>query len=492
MEPEAESTIVRLLVNKFNPWWGSRKEMLPAFKRADFFYLLGEIKKEKAITLVGPRQVGKTTLVKQMIHALLEQGVANNRIFYVDLGDVEIRLTCKNPLHEVLQIYQKYILHEDFANLSSDVYLFFDEVQKDSLWNETVRSYKTYPKLRMLSTGSSSRLVSKMSNETLPGRANLQVMLPLKFSDFLRIRFMSKASELNADAFRSFGKEMRNWFTQGLLNKNLSEFIGRCQERLVLYLGDESKLQAELSCYLSRGGYPGVALKESTAECQQLLNGYANDVIAKDLTVDGSIRDVDLAEKLLYLLAGVSANELNKNSLLNRLQPASYITVNKYLVFFKEVLIISEIPIYSGSKLGSTKHPKLYFQDVGLRNALLGVLDLQISDADQGQLAETVACDHLKRLSFKLNLNTQGHIYCLKPKSTQGVENEIDFILDLPRFGLLLPIECKFRRNIKHTDAINDFMTQHNQSLGVVLTRDTLKYEEKIAFIPLWMFLLMC
>ncbi len=490
MEPEKEQKVHGLLVNKLNPWWRDVKLNVPAFRRSDFFYLYAQIKAQKSLTLIGPRQVGKTTVVKQIIGELIASGVKNNRILYADLGDVEIRLNADNAMHDILQIYQKNILSEDFSNLTSDIYIFLDEIQHDPDWAETVKSYVDhYPKLHMLLTGSSSLKVSFKSKETLPGRSQLQIMLPLKFIDFIRLRYLNTPEKLNAERLKVLGRDMRNRFIQGLEKKDLKEFIKFCSEQSNLYLPQEAEINAAFMAYLSRGGYPEVALKETTAECQRLLTSYANDVIVKDLAVGGNVRNIDLAEKMLYLLAMASAEKLNKDSMLKRIKDTNFITASKYIELFKEVFLLSEIPVYSGSKLGSTKHPKIYFQDIGLRNAICGVLDVQFSETDQGHLAETVACDHIKRLAFKLNQNSFGHIYCYSSeKSGSDETGETDFIVDLPRYKLKLPIEIKYRKSIGGLNSMREFMSNQKQPFGMVLTRDSLKLQDNIAYIPLWMF----
>jgi len=493
MEPEKEQKIQSLLVNKLNPWWRDVRLNVPEFRRSDFDYLYSQIKIQKSLTLIGPRQVGKTTVVRQIIQELIASGIKSNRILYADLGDVEIRLNTESAMHDILQIYQKNILSEDFSNLTSDVYVFLDEVQHDQSWAETVKSYVDhYPKLHMLLTGSSSLKVSYKSKETLPGRSQLQIMLPLKFVDFLRLRYQKTPEKLNAERLRILGKEMRNWFIAGLEKKDLKEFVKLCAGQYQLFLPQEAEIHAAFTAYLSRGGYPEIATKAETADCQRLLTSYANDVIVKDLAVGGNVRNIDLAEKMLYLLAMSSAEKLNKDSMMKRIKDTNFITTNKYVDLFKEVFLLSEIPIFSGSKLGSTKHPKIYFQDIGLRNAICGVLDVQFTETDSGHLAETVACDHIKRLAFKLNQNSFGHIYCYSSeKSGRDESGETDFIVELPRYKLKLPIEVKYRKNIGGLNSMREFMAVQKQPFGIVLTRDNLKMQENIAHIPLWMFAIM-
>lgn len=493
MDSEVEQEITKILMNKLNPWWRNIKIDTPKFHRADYYYLKYQIHEDKALTLVGPRQIGKTTIIKQLIQDLIEEKqIDSTRIIYADLADTQLRLLSENIVNDILSIYQKNILHKDFSELKEDVFIFFDEVQKDINWAESLKSYiDHYKHLKILCTGSSSLEVTQKSRETLPGRAIPQIMLPLKFVDYIGIRHNRDEDRLDMREMREFSKQSREEFIKAIEKEDIEGFVEYIDGRNKEWLSYETKVQAKLETYMSRGGYPAIALENTTAQCQRLLNTYATDVIAKDMALIGGVRNFDTAEKVLYLLAKMSGNELNKKTITDRIKGSNFNTVNKYISMFKEVFLISEISIYSGSMLGSSKNPKIYFQDVGMRNAICGVLDSPFSDKDKGHLAETLACDHIKRLAFKINENAPGHIYCYKDESGKEKRGEIDFVVKLPKYKMSLPIENKYRKTLKGFETFDKFLKEQKQGFGLVLTRDVLKYERDKAFVPLWMFLLM-
>ncbi len=499
MDPDNEKRLIALLSNRFNGWWNNQKIIAPEFRRRDFRYLIKKLDEEKVLTIIGPRQSGKTTVVKQMIIELIEvRNVPPRRVLYIQLDDVELRLLCdNNALIDVLDVYQKYILNEDINRVQQPIYIFIDEVQRIENWAEHVKAlYDANKKIHIIATGSASFMISQKSKETLPGRQELYSMFPLKFIDIISIHsFFHSNENLMAQeqckALDSLSYELRDSFEQALYSKSFSTFFEACKKVHAEYAPLDQELKNSVSRYLSRGGYPEVAITDDTATCQKLLRSYANDIIVKDLMPWFKIRDFGTAEMLLYILASISGEQMNVKSVLKRIQAKKESTVRKYIYYFKMLQILGEVQVYSGSKMGSSKYPKVYFYDVGLRNAILGLLDSPFQDTEKGHLAETVAHDHLIRLGFKLNQSVPARISCYKHQSC-GKIKEIDFILELPRFGIKLPIEIKFRKNITDFEALQGFLKETKQSLGLIITEDSLDLKDGILLMPLWMFLLLC
>ena len=512
MDEAKGDQILKILTKKFNPWWVGKRIPIESFRRSDFDYISPQLRKQNAITLIGPRQIGKTTLMRQIINELITaEGKDPSRILYADLGDAELRVASQNLIPDILEVYQKDVLHEELSSLSSEICLFFDEVQRDNDWAEALKSQidsDHEKKIHILATGSSSLKITQKSKETLPGRSELQLMLPLKFVDAVRLRsymksqpqgsgnmfpvIISQENALDAEKLRKEGKALRAEFDTALSKGAFGDFYSSCKELSKAYISNEAELQKSLLDYITKGGYPAVIKTEDTAACQRLLTSYANDVIVKDLMPWHRIRDFDTAEKLLFLIAKLSGNILNRQSLNRQLPGANGATIAKYISFFEQLKLMSQIPIYSKSIEGSAKHPKVYFQDAGLRNALCGVLDAAFNSEEQGHLAETVVCDHLHRLSFKLNSNSAGQISCYRAKGSKDVEKEIDFIMLVPKHRVELPIEVKFRENSGGMELMRNFMQDRKQKLGVVITREELLLKEGILYIPLWIFLIMC
>ncbi|RLG96749.1 hypothetical protein DRO28_05180 [Candidatus Bathyarchaeota archaeon] len=76
-------------VERFNEWWFTgkiRRELAPRFKRYAFPRIIESLKERQILLLIGPRRVGKTTLLYQAIEKLLEED-SPNRILYFSFDE---------------------------------------------------------------------------------------------------------------------------------------------------------------------------------------------------------------------------------------------------------------------------------------------------------------------------------------------------------------------------------------------------------------------
>src|SRR5919108_6270654 len=91
-----------------NPWWrGERLFGLPRLRRWAFDAVLSGVQRglTPATVLRGPRQVGKTTLLNQVIDTLLTQGVAGQRIFRVQFDKLPALRSFTEPILELARWY---------------------------------------------------------------------------------------------------------------------------------------------------------------------------------------------------------------------------------------------------------------------------------------------------------------------------------------------------------------------------------------------------
>jgi predicted AAA+ superfamily ATPase len=492
MNAEAERKITQILITRQDLWWNKVLPEIPPFRRRDFNYLLESLYKPRATVLIGPRQIGKTTIVMQIIRELLVEGkVDPKRILYVLLDDVELQLLSKNVMLDVIEVYKKNILSEDINLTPKDTFLFFDEVQRVDNWADVVKTFHTANKnLHIFATGSAGFAISQKGKETLPGRAEIYTMYPLKFIDTVLLYYTINKDKKKFDfasTLNIYAYQMRQGLIEALKSKSFDNFFIQCQKIYTEMLGFEVDLQAGIRRYLSKGGYPEIIIENDVSECQRLLRSYANDIIVKDLMPWFNIRDFPTAEKLMFLMASMSGEQLNKQELLKRIGGSNSITLGKYIDYLENVFIVGQLPSYSGSKLGPTKHPKIYYHDTGLRNAVLGVLDSPLLELEKGHLAETAIYDHVLRLGYKLNESTSG-----KTSFYRNQRGEIDFILNLDRYGIKLLVESKFRKNIEDHKTTREFMSEHKNTMGIIITEALLDYRDNLLLMPLWMFLSLC
>ncbi len=473
--------IAQVLARRFNRWWEGTNPNPPSFRRRDFAYIKKELESEKIIVLTGPRQIGKTTLVKQLIADLLESKTPAKRILYVQLDDVPLKDLSAKPLLDVLQAFEAHVLAEPLDLAASPTYLFLDEVQGVADWAETVKSYHdANPKLRIVCTGSASFSITQKGSENLPGRHLSFAMFPLKFID---AAIMAHPDKLDAQEIGNAAYGLRTALEESWTKGNPQAFLAKASDTMIQL--QNTPLQTYFNQYLLQGGYPEIVLTKDVQKVQNLFKGYANDLILKDLMPWFNIRDFRTAEHLLFLLAQNTGHEVEYSQYIERIKASNYITLRKYVNYFEQLNIITTVPRNAARPGLSRKNDKVYFNDTGFRNALIGLE--RPEPTEMGAIAETVLHDHLQRLAFKLNRSTRRQITYHKTQKA-----EIDFILRLTAHNKSVPIECKYGKSRSKTqqEELRQF-AQENGTFALSTTENELAHRNEIVHVPLWMLCLL-
>jgi len=128
------------VLESLNPHWaGKPGPQIPAFRRWAFRRLYRLLTKglTPATVLRGPRRVGKTVLVRQIMGGLLAEGVQPKRILYVAFDDIPSLAGVKDPILAIARWFEAYRLGQTFneaARAGAVAYLLFDEVQNLPAW----------------------------------------------------------------------------------------------------------------------------------------------------------------------------------------------------------------------------------------------------------------------------------------------------------------------------------------------------------------------
>jgi uncharacterized protein len=179
-------TDIPLVMERFNPWWKGEGPKLPApdISRDLLPTLMAGILKKPVQLVTGLRQVGKTTLQKQMILKLLKTIPPECILYYsFDLHGGE---DSRGVVQELLETYLSSKLRTPLTELEEPVYIFLDEVHRLPGWSQEVKYYADLqPALRFVVTGSSSMNLSRGAGESLVGRASVHELSPFSFREFL-------------------------------------------------------------------------------------------------------------------------------------------------------------------------------------------------------------------------------------------------------------------------------------------------------------------
>ncbi|MCL5021071.1 MAG: AAA family ATPase [Bacteroidetes bacterium] len=140
--------------------------------------------------LRGPRQIGKTTLLNQVIDQLLDEGVPPDCIFRVQFDELPEMMKLTQPILDLTQWYSDTILKTSLNNAAltgKKVYVFLDEVQNLPDWAPQLKHLVDLQPVRVVVTGSSALRI-EAGRDSLAGRITTLEMGPLLLREVATLR----------------------------------------------------------------------------------------------------------------------------------------------------------------------------------------------------------------------------------------------------------------------------------------------------------------
>jgi predicted AAA+ superfamily ATPase len=356
----------------------------------------------RAIFILGPRQVGKTTLLKH----LMEVNGYDNSLYY-DIERQENLTLFSGSLEGIIAKFRN-----DRINHKSRICIFIDEIQNIPDFSKTIKLLVDHysEEFKLILTGSSSSLIRQQFQESLTGRKIEYILYPLSFPEFCLFKQEEKIAELLDKGYRQ-------------------------EEYYPLHL-ETDKMKTLMAEYIVFGGYPEVVLQNNDKAKAELLNEIASTYILKDIRHIFQIERIDELNRLIRYLAINIGKEMN----LNKISVEAGLKrpdVQNYVKVLESSYIISQIiPFYSNPNNELRKMPKSYFLDLGIRNILINNLNSLDMRTDKGELFENMV---FLNLLHKQDVLTK--IQYWKNKYKQ----EIDFVVS--RADELSAYEVKYGSN---------------------------------------------
>ncbi|MBS3068839.1 ATP-binding protein [Candidatus Micrarchaeota archaeon] len=464
-----------------NPWWEGKPSPVPAQKRRDFFFLKKIMADRQITAIIGPRRVGKSVLMQQLINDLLEQKIAPKQILFAQLDEPKFESEKGLIISRILESYFKYVIEKSPQDLESRVYVFLDEVQEVEKWSEVLKSYydRNY-KIKFAVSGSSAAGITQGSSESLAGRVSLHLVLTLKFVDYLRFKGMNGDLDNISMKLRYKIKDSLEEGNPELLWSNLRKFSTGLAPR-------QHRIETLLAEYMIKGGYIELVEQTDYAKCLQYLKDLLQLVIYKDIVKVFGVRNPKNIEDMLFFFGNHSGELCSEVSTASKLGIKNQ-TVSEYLEYLENTFLINTSMIYAANRTKQIRNPrKIYLSDSGIRNMLNGTYSPKaLTDStDVGLMAETVVHNHLLRLGFFLDpYNSKCHYW----KNGTEIDNVLVFAKKP------IPVEVKYQNSINAKDAQGclKFMEENKSPFGFIITKNKLDYKDRMFYIPLWYFLLIC
>lgn len=476
-----------------NPWWrGERLFGLPPVKRWAFEPTLKGIKRGLAPVTVlrGPRQVGKTTLLNQLIHSLLAEGVAPERIFRVQFDDLPALQGFASPLLDLVAWYADHVLGGSInaaaKRFGGPVYLLLDEVQNLRDWATQLKHLVDLQPVRAVVTGSSALRI-ETGRDSLAGRLSTIEMGPLLLREVAEFRGLGTLAPYLP--YNGLAPLQQKQFWEGL------RAFGQQHKAL---------RDAAFALFSDRGGYP-LAHARADASWDEVASQLVDTVVRRAIQHDlrmgerGRRRDEPLLEEVFRLSCRYVGQTPSQALYLDEVKRALNANIGwqrilAYLKFLDAALLVRLIEPLELRLKRRKGAPKLILSDHALRAAWLQeVVPLEpialqaaphLADL-AGHLAESVAGQ-----LFKSHINL-----AISHFPERGSEPEVDFVLTVGEQRI--PVEIKYRRRIDHSDTLGlrAFLEKsvYNAPFGVLVTLldEPATDDPRIVSIPLSSLLLM-
>lgn len=402
------------------------------------FPFIQEHLEQKEITLItGPRQAGKTTVMRQLEEDLKNKGA---KTLFLDL-DREQDRPFFNSQNRLIQ----RINYEIGTNAG---YVFIDEIQRKESAGVFLKGiYDMNLPYKFIVSGSGSLELKEKIHESLAGRKRIFELSTLDFDEFLGFKTEYKYT---AQFFELFKEKALQYFEE----------------------------------YMNFGGYPRVVIEAEASKKQVIIDEIYRSYLERDISVLLNIQKTESLTQLVRILASQAGNLVNITKLSNTLGIAIP-TVKEYLWYLEKTFILQRVtPFFKNIRKEITKTSIYYFVDLGLKNYSLNQFGTAtLVTPPQGFLFQNFVFNCLKdALRTKFNSSTI-HFWRTQDKA------EVDFVINT---GLeTIPVEVKYS-NLKTpetTRSFKSFISKYKPSKAfIVHLGDSLKTVEfegtKIHFIP--------
>lgn len=297
---------------------------------------------------VGIRRTGKSYMMYQQIHNLMNDGISSSQIVYVNFEDERLLEIGVDDLNTILE------LGIEFSGSKGKPYFFLDEIQNVDGWEKFVRRVADM-KYRINITGSNSKMLSKEIASTLGGRFMIVNVFPYSFKEYL------SANHIENVRLDQIGTKKR------------ADIVSQYEQ------------------YVTYGAFPElVDIKNK----RPFLNNIYQTVYLQDIITRNKITNDFAVRLILKKIAESVTKALSFNRLTNIVKSAG-ISIGKQTVINYVGHMLDSYLIFSLQNYASKKtSPKYYFMDTGL-------LGLMLLDCRTAQLENLVAVELIRRYGFE-------------------------------------------------------------------------------------------
>ena len=353
---------------------------------------------------IGQRRVGKSYLIKTII-THIKKKVHQANIIYIDkeLYDYDNIVA----YHELIAFVEKE-LKPDGNN-----YLFIDEIQEIADFQKALRHFQNKKSTDIYITGSNADMLSGELATLLSGRYIEININSLSYLEFLE--------------FHQLGNDDDGFYK-----------------------------------YLKWGGLPYIRNLEKNDEVIfEYLKNILSTIFYKDILHRYKIRNVDFFDRLILFMASNIGNLITSKKISDYLKSQrvdiSPKVVLTYLHYLQNAFLLHKLNrVDVHSKKIFEINNKYYFEDWGLRNALIGLNRFSVPD-----ILENVVFSHLKILGYKLSVGVLRNLEIdfIAEKSDEKIYIQVAYLITDEKvkqreFGNLLQIKDNYPKYVVSLDPV--------------------------------------
>jgi len=390
------------------------------------------IKEAPIVVLTGPRQVGKSTLLRNEL-------ADHFKLF--DLDDLDLLEQIKRDPNPFLSI--------------SD-YLIFDEAQRaPELLVSIKKLVDTHPEKRIILSGSANLLLMSKVTDSLAGRAQFLHLAPMT------------VAELNT-------RKPPLWLEYLLLH-------GRFKPEQIL---NNSKTHAWNTSRIWQGGMPVTLQRQKPDSLVRWREGYIESYLERDLRQLSQIDSLTDFRRLMKLAALRNGQILNQSEIA-RDAAISQPTTHRYLSLLEtSEWTYSLPPFLSNKSVQVMKRPKIHWFDTGIAAHLQSWYDTKVllESRELGALLETFAVNQIRPLCGLLTPKAELFFWRLRDGT------EVDLVIQRGSTIIALEIKSSLKARYQDIRGLQKFITLHERcSCGLLLYSGTKveKMTDKIWAIPI-------
>jgi hypothetical protein len=475
------------ILRDLNSWWTAPHSVRPSpppYRRRGVAELERALARPRPLMQVlrGPRQVGKTTALYQIVDSQLAMGVDPIESFLVRFDLQPLQEAGLLPL---IRWYETQVLKRSLGDGSPPL-LLLDEIHKLDRWADQVKHlYDTFG-ARVVLTGSSSVLVARGQRESLAGRAITVDFPPFLFREVLECWKPDLAEPLPPPV------ELRDLMASRSRAAEVFREIHRQPPQR------KHAWRRLLERYYNRGGYPRLYAQEEAIEdrwADYLVETVFDRVLGVDIPDLFPVEQPALLRHIYLEVTRRTGTEVSQGALTQACNAAGYRTaqpvVGRYLHYLADAMLIREFRRFPLARSRTARVPvKITLTDLGVRNAIFrGAPSLWESPPDVvGPLVETLAQSVLRGAGLQVHFYRDYQV----PGNRRSPIDEVDFVPEAID-GSVLPVEVKFRRAIAADDTapLRRFMTRFAVPFGLLVTRELFECgDDPVLAVPLLEFLL--